>query len=86
MMTITPKWRVTYTFDLGLPEVRTRTIWIYDNHIENVLRQVSMMQLSENEREQPSSISVELVPQIGQIGHVTTRSILDTMLPDIGQK
>ena len=54
MMVVIPKWRVTVTFT-GKP---SQVFWISDPHIGNVLRQVAMMDFSENGLEQPSQIVI----------------------------
>ena len=58
MMQVSPKWKVTATFDSGLPP---HQIWLYDNFISNILRKVADIQFTGSGLIQPVSITIELV-------------------------
>ena len=53
-MQAVPKWKVTVV----LTADRQVVLWIHDNHLSNVLRQVSNMQFTENGLTQPLEIIV----------------------------
>jgi hypothetical protein len=53
MMHLVPKWTVIVTF-----VDREVTVWIHDDHIANVLRQVAGMQFTANSLESPVKITV----------------------------
>jgi hypothetical protein len=53
MMQVVAKWKVIVKFS-GHDTV----IWISDNHIENVLRQLAAMQFTESGLERPTAIHI----------------------------
>lgn len=56
MLQIVPKWRIQVMFG-GRPTV---TVWMHDNNIENVLRQVAGMRFTDDALDKPTEITVRL--------------------------
>ena len=59
MLSVVEKWRVVVNFSNRAPV----ELWISDNHVANVLRQIASMDFSDDWRVQPASITVSLVPR-----------------------
>jgi hypothetical protein len=56
MLQVVPKWKVTVKF----PD-REVEVWMYEQHLSNVLRTVASMQFSENGLEHPIAMGFQLV-------------------------
>ncbi len=59
MIQVIPQWKIAFEFS-----DRTVTFWLHNNHVGNVLRTVSDLQLSENGLETPLAIHISRVEKL----------------------